>query len=78
MAPGASTAIRTALAGLFMMACVMGIGRFVYTPILPSMIAGGALGVREAGLVAGANFLGYLVGALGASFTRSSSVRACG
>lgn len=66
MRPG-TPAIRAALAGLFTMACVMGIGRFVYTPILPWMIEAGALDAGEAGLVAGANFLGYLAGALAAS-----------
>ncbi|MCB1462034.1 MAG: YbfB/YjiJ family MFS transporter [Nitratireductor sp.] len=49
------------------LATAMGIGRFVYTPILPSMIDSGALDASEAGLVAGANFLGYLLGALTAS-----------
>ncbi|MDF3075797.1 MAG: putative transrane permease protein [Alphaproteobacteria bacterium] len=46
----------------------MGIGRFLYTPILPDMIADGLLDVPSAGLLASSNFLGYFVGALGAAF----------
>lgn len=48
----------------------MGIGRFVYTPILPFMADGVPLSAADAGFVASANFLGYLAGALAGSVGR--------
>ena len=46
------------------MAAAFGIGRFVYTPILPAMLSSLDWSKADAGLVASANFLGYFIGAL--------------
>ena len=49
------------------MAAAVGIGRFAYTPLLPPMQETLGWSVSQAGDVASANFLGYLIGALIAS-----------
>jgi predicted MFS family arabinose efflux permease len=55
-----------AMAGMLTMATALGIDRFVYTPILPLMARETGLTTAQAGLLASANFLGYLLGALAA------------
>src|SRR5262249_14825304 len=56
-----------ALGGLSAMAAAVGIGRFVYTPILPLMVEDLRMTKSAAGLLASATFAGYLAGALAAA-----------
>ena len=56
--------LRLALAGLASLAVAMGIGRFAFTPLLPMMQGDAGLSFSQGGVLASANYLGYLIGAL--------------
>ncbi|MGI5232783.1 YbfB/YjiJ family MFS transporter [Actinoallomurus sp. CA-142502] len=63
------------------LAAGMGVGRFVYTPILPLMNAQAGLSAGTGASLATANYAGYLAGALGGillpRLVRSSTVLRC-
>ena len=65
-----SGAWRTAIAGLIALAAAIGIGRFVYTPLLPMMQQDSGLTITAGGWLASANYLGYFVGAMSAVWLR--------
>ena len=70
------TPLALAFGGLLALAAAIGIGRFVYTPILPPMVEALQLTKTQAGLIASANFVGYLAGALLATLSLPGSRRA--
>jgi predicted MFS family arabinose efflux permease len=53
-----------ALVGLAGLASAMGIGRFAFTPLLPLMQRAGEITLERGGVLAAANYLGYLIGAV--------------
>lgn len=56
--------LKILLAGAFVLLVVHTLGRFIYTPMLPHLIADGVLTVKQGADVASWNYLGYLAGAL--------------
>lgn len=61
------------------LAAGMGVGRFVYTPILPLMHSQAGLSTRAGAHLATANYVGYLLGALAGTLLPpwSAPARSC-
>jgi MFS family permease len=62
------------------LAVALGVGRFAFTPLLPLMLHGGALDLRQGGWLASLNYAGYFVGAFSCAALRiepAKMVRAC-
>lgn len=59
-----SLAIKNGLESALILAVVMGFGRFAYTALYPYMVADGVLTVAQGSIVASANYIGYLAGAM--------------
>ena len=60
------SALLRLFASFIALVMAMGIGRFSLTPQLPHLISEGQIDLTGAGLIAAANYLGYLIGALDA------------
>lgn len=66
---------RLLVSGFLTLAVVMGVGRFYYTPLLPIMRDEHGFGVDTAGLIAGFNFAGYLLGSLLVTLVAGKAMR---
>jgi predicted MFS family arabinose efflux permease len=71
--PLSDSPLLSAFAGLLTLAVAMGIGRFAFTPILPMMLEDAGLTIAQGGLLASANYAGYLIGAVSAIAIRVRS-----
>ena len=67
--------IRVLIASVAAVVITVGIARFAYTPMIPEMMAGAGLSNTLAGLLATANYAGYLSGALLVSLVHSPTLR---
>ncbi|MFW6851128.1 YbfB/YjiJ family MFS transporter [Burkholderia gladioli] len=67
--------LRIALACAAVLAVALGVGRFAFTPLLPLMLAQGALDIRHGGWLASVNYAGYFVGALSCAAIRIDEAR---
>ncbi|MCL2898714.1 MFS transporter [Brenneria tiliae] len=65
---------KAAVFGMVILALGMGIGRFLYTPILPVMLDEGLFTFNQLSYIASANYAGYLVGSLFFSFGKLGNV----
>ncbi|WP_121315248.1 YbfB/YjiJ family MFS transporter [Paraburkholderia sp. RAU2J] len=71
---------RAALACMVTLAVTLGIGRFAFTPLLPLMLHGGALGqpqldIQQGGWLASFNYAGYFIGAVSCAALRVEPAR---
>jgi hypothetical protein len=66
--PAPQSAWAIVLIGLVALAMAMGIGRFAFTPLLPLMLRDGTLDAVTGTEWAAANYIGYLIGALSATW----------
>ncbi|KWE68373.1 MFS transporter [Burkholderia ubonensis] len=64
-----------ALAGMIGLAVALGVGRFAFTPLLPLMLADGAIGLKAGSWLASANYAGYFVGAASCAALRIAPAR---
>lgn len=56
--------LKVIVAGALILLVVHTLGRFIYTPLLPLLIADGTLTIKQGADIASWNYLGYLIGAL--------------
>ncbi|MEQ9871438.1 MFS transporter [Pectobacterium odoriferum] len=68
-----SDTLTLALFGTIVLALGMGLGRFLYTPMLPVMLEEGSFTFGQLSYIASANYAGYLFGSLFFSFSHRAS-----